>query len=110
MARSIFEQTGWKRPHPQTICQEHEVLLKIREYDFDKTDRKFLDYVKSRTGIVPFPRYFDMNDKNILDSKARRIFFGRLQDAWELYRAENRIEVHASKFEPPAVGKQLSMF
>lgn len=48
MVRSILEQTGWKRPHPQQICQEMDVLLQIREFDFDMRQPAFRDYLRVR--------------------------------------------------------------
>ena len=32
MARSIFEQTGWKRPHAATLLMDTETLKLVTEY------------------------------------------------------------------------------
>ncbi len=45
---SIEEQTGWKRSRPQTILQDIDLLLKVTEYDYDVTNRDFLEYAYHR--------------------------------------------------------------
>lgn len=47
-ARTIFEQTGWRRPYPQTLCMRYETLCKITEYDYDLSDAGFVDYARRR--------------------------------------------------------------
>lgn len=47
-ARTIFEQTGWRRPHSQTILSCYETLCKITEYDYDLSDDEFVEYARSR--------------------------------------------------------------
>lgn len=48
---SIEEQTGWRRPSPQAICQETTVLLAITAYDFESDNGPFADYALARTGL-----------------------------------------------------------
>ncbi len=45
---SVTQQTGWRRPAPTAICQDHQVLLAITEFDFDLTDPGFQAYARSR--------------------------------------------------------------
>lgn len=47
-ARTIFEQTSWHRPHPQTLLLRYETLCKITEYDYDLSDSEFVEYARSR--------------------------------------------------------------
>ncbi|SNY94101.1 hypothetical protein SAMN04515647_4424 [Cohaesibacter sp. ES.047] len=47
-ARTITEQTGWKRPHPKALCQDFDVRTQIHEYDFDSSDMNFQAYCRSR--------------------------------------------------------------
>jgi hypothetical protein len=48
MAKSITEQTGWKRPSPVAICQGFDVLRKVTEYDFDLSNLEFQNYCRAR--------------------------------------------------------------
>jgi hypothetical protein len=51
-ARTIYEQTGWKRPGnaPKMICQDMNVLERIFEYDYDLRNDDFMAYFRGRTG------------------------------------------------------------
>lgn len=49
--KTISQQTGWNRPYPLMICQDHDVLLSITEFSFDMDDQDFLKYFRSRTGL-----------------------------------------------------------
>ena len=49
---TIEKQTGWKRPHPEMICQDISILMKIDEYFFDLENEDFIKYFIKRTGIV----------------------------------------------------------
>lgn len=83
---SIERQTGWKRPYPFQICQDSEVLLKVTKFNYDLTDKKFIEYVKSRTGIV----LDSINGFLILDSIVtemwKKLMKAKIQDCWELYK------------------------
>ena len=48
MARSIFEQTGWKRPHAATLLMDTETLKLVTEYDYDLSDEQFEEYARRR--------------------------------------------------------------
>lgn len=56
-ARTLMEQTGWKRPMPQSICQDSEVLLRITEYSYDIQNQGFIRYLADRTGILLDPKH-----------------------------------------------------
>lgn len=47
-AKSISEQTGWKRTMPASICQDFDALIKVTEYDFDLFNAEFQGYCKKR--------------------------------------------------------------
>lgn len=47
-ARSVAEQTGWKRPAPCTILTNTSTLLKITDYDFDMSAAGFEEYAERR--------------------------------------------------------------
>lgn len=47
-ARTIQEQTGWKRPFPSAICQDFDVRRSVTEYDFDLHDAGFRRYCEAR--------------------------------------------------------------
>ncbi|KKL81329.1 hypothetical protein LCGC14_1995900 [marine sediment metagenome] len=51
MAKTIKQQTGWKRPHKKTICQDYHALMSVHEYDFDLDNQEFVNYFIERTGI-----------------------------------------------------------
>lgn len=46
--KTIQQQTGWNRPHPQTICQEMDALVSVTDYSFDLGDKGFFAYCKAR--------------------------------------------------------------
>ena len=48
---SVAAQTGWHRGHPQQICQEPEVLVKIRAHSYDIDNQAFAAYFLSRYGV-----------------------------------------------------------
>jgi len=48
--KTIFEQTGWKRPYYQTICQDIKVLEKVTDFSFDLSNKKFIKYLRDRLG------------------------------------------------------------
>jgi len=50
--KTIQEQTGWKRPYPKMICQNSNILKNITEYNYDLTNTEFINYFRSRTGIL----------------------------------------------------------
>lgn len=59
MTPTIEQQTGWRRPHPATICPDSRMLLKVEEYSYDLEDEAFLAYFHDRTGyrIKDIPKY-----------------------------------------------------
>ena len=111
--RSITQQTGWKRPMPQTLCQDVDALLKVTDYSFDTSNRDFLRYFENRTGyyigadphhpqilsrierglMQPLPPgYFEMQCQvanNRDDNRIHRIYRAKLQDCWEIYTAQH---------------------
>ena len=49
MAKTIYEQTGWKRPYPKMILMHNTDLLeKITDYDYNMTNLDFVRYAFSR--------------------------------------------------------------
>lgn len=88
---TIFQQTGWRRSHPQQICQDIEVLERVTDFTFDATNEDFLDYFTSRTGYAwrkadcgPERMKQIIADQSIND-RWLRIMRAKLQDCWELY-------------------------
>lgn len=49
---SIQDQTGWRRPHPEAVCQDHDVLLRITQYDYDLEAPGFHMYHRERRGLL----------------------------------------------------------
>lgn len=47
-ARTIYQQTGWRGPMPVSICQDHNILATVTEYDFDLNDKAFQTYCRGR--------------------------------------------------------------
>lgn len=78
---SLYAQTGWRRPGPQSICQEPKVLDAIHTYTYDPGWPGFLEYCERRIG-------------NQLERP-------RLQDCWELFMAcyPDEIRIHTSEGE-----------
>lgn len=93
---TIFEQTGWKRSHPQQICQEIDVLERVSVFTFDPFNEDFLDYVKSRTGgdwrkaTGGQQKFKELLADETYQGPGRFFHYIRAkhQDCWELYRAE----------------------
>lgn len=96
-ARTIEQQTGWKRSHPEMICQDLDVLLRITELSYDLNDMNFVHYFEGRTGhkITKCVCGWAQVKKSCANPNLpaepvpdiswqyRR---GRLQDSWELYK------------------------
>lgn len=47
-AASIQQQTGWRRPYPAMLCQDHAVLLGITQFEFELNDPAFRRYAEQR--------------------------------------------------------------
>ena len=47
-AQTITQQTGWKRPHPQMLLQDIDLLQKITSFDYDLLDPDFVEYAHAR--------------------------------------------------------------
>ena len=115
---TFTQQTGFRRSGPNAICQDHEALLAVREFTFDLQDEDFVRYLEDRTGVRvtwsprcgyehPNPP-FACSDKewakvcaDIMadDDTPTRILRGKLEDAWELWRAELERESDTRKVE-----------
>jgi hypothetical protein len=97
-ARSIAEQTGWGRPHPQTMLQGFpnslELLLQVTETDFDLEDPGFRFYCQQR-GIADLFSWAarETAGDDTTDAKIIRLAKGRLQDAWEMYCSPGAAEI-----------------
>jgi hypothetical protein len=51
--KTITEQTGWRRPHSRSICQDVTVLIRVTRYSYDLCDERFVDYLRARIGSAP---------------------------------------------------------
>ena len=124
---SFTQQTGFRRSGPNAICQDHEALLAVREFTFDLNDPDFVSYFESRTGVCiswsPACGYDCSDNPPYLatekewqticrdtmqgDETFQRIIRGKLEDCWELYRAEygDRPRVERGKFRHGFVAK-----
>ena len=120
MARTIFEQTGFRRAHPEQLLQDTDFLMRVNEFDYSLEDRDFRQYLSDR-GVVTYEN-FDSDDLS-LDQKCpieelishpllqfstsglkfsdddKRSFVkisklerASIQDAWELYRFSGQRE------------------
>jgi hypothetical protein len=112
---TFTEQTGFRRSGPNAICQDHEALLAVSEFNFDLQDEDFVRYFEDRTGvaIIWSPRCgyaapFACSDKEWQqvcrdtmqgDETFQRIIRGKLEDAWELWQAELERERDTRKVE-----------
>lgn len=73
MARSITEQTGWKRIYPQMICQDTDVLASVCEYSYDIENIDFVKYFTGRTGVVlddQHPELLSRKERGLLRTPA----------------------------------------
>lgn len=114
---SIEQQTGWKRPYPQMICQDPEVRLAIREFDYDLNNPEFVKYYKSRTGVqidqFSCPRAWDsfksveLNPNCIVGETHLRLMRGALQDCWELFTQTSAGKPQENKSQARPVQAQL---
>ncbi len=90
---TIEQQTGWERPWPKMICQDHKVLLKITEFSYDLSSDEFVGYFMARTGQLITCCDAGTAMQNVLapDSDTTdivdRITKAKLQDCWELFLA-----------------------
>lgn len=92
-ARSVQEQTGWKRSSPLALCMVPEVLSRITEHDYDLQDAGFVEYFRSRTGY----RLRDVEQEwsEVLarlaspaapvTDRAWALTRAKLQDCWEVF-------------------------
>ena len=48
MARSIFEQTGWKRPHAATLLMDTGTLKLVTANDYGLSDEQLEEYSRRR--------------------------------------------------------------
>ena len=48
MTKSIEQQTGWKRSHPNMLLMNSDLLEKINEYSYVMSDIDFVDYAHAR--------------------------------------------------------------
>lgn len=99
---NFTQQTGFRRGHPRAICQDQRMLLKVREFNFNLNDEKFIAYFEARTGVAisesPRTSYkvhikctadeWEDAKHDIMTSQDRykQIMRGRLEDAWELWQ------------------------
>lgn len=111
---TFTEQTGYRRPHPCGICQDHDFLLAVTHCDFDLSDPQFVDYFEGRTGVqlwdtgpykTPRSRTFEEWDDMVAEIEngtetPARILRGRLQDCWELYQTVDRGGNNCESFRP----------
>lgn len=90
-AGTIESQTGWKRrPMSVSLCQDSDMLAKVREFSFDLNDLDFVLYYTSRTGddIIHADCGWDKMRAFIMlpqDDRYMQIRKGKLQDCWELW-------------------------
>lgn len=87
----MLAQTGWIRPHPQTVCQYWAVLNRVKVFVYEITDefmgytaaRGFLDLRKCECGFEAAKRiYAPDSTSQEPHVKAAR---ARLHDLWELF-------------------------
>jgi hypothetical protein len=121
--KTFTAQTGYRRSGPVAICQDIEALLAVREFTFDLNDPDFVSYFESRTGIcISHSPASDYKLELLATEKEwqaicrdtmqgeetfQRIIRGKLEDCWELYRAEygDRPRVERGKFRHGFVAK-----
>lgn len=92
VSTSMQAQTGWRRPHAQTVCQDWVVLGKLRFFVYELT-AEFMDYCDRRMGL-------DLRRCECGFERAREIFAptavhapgsyhrcsqARFHDLWELF-------------------------
>jgi hypothetical protein len=53
-ARTVFEQTGFRRAVPETLITDYDTVMKITEFDFDLTAPGFGEYAAKRLGFQIF--------------------------------------------------------
>tara|TARA_R110000868_G_scaffold411069_1_gene701689 strand:+ start:2038 stop:2568 length:531 start_codon:yes stop_codon:yes gene_type:complete len=90
---------NYRRQGPRALCQNHEDLLSITEFNFDLTDPFFIGYFVSRTGIQLHERdggVITADDWSaecaaIIEASDMpdKILRARLQDCWALYCEHN---------------------
>jgi hypothetical protein len=92
IAPTIEQQTGWRRPYPNMICDDGDALARVTQFSFDLDDFEFVAYFIRRTGynILEADCGWEECKRSIhdltLDDTWRKIERGKLQDCWELYR------------------------
>lgn len=60
--KKVTPPRPWDRLHPKALCQELELLLLVKEYDYDLTSNRFAEYCERRgvlcgTGERDTPRW-----------------------------------------------------
>lgn len=94
--KTIYEQTGWVRRYPVSLCQDLEVLERITDCCFDLRNDVFRKYVRDRLGMQYEAEAQDVFDQDRVTFigecpehdpfywKAHCVQRGKLQDCWEL--------------------------
>lgn len=52
---TVEHQTGFVRPHPRAICQDTQALKKVFLYDYDASDKDFIQYCRKRGVLNALP-------------------------------------------------------
>ncbi len=92
MARSIEEQTGWKRPLPVSVVMNADLLEKVTEFDYDLNDPGFVQYFTARYGqtlrcklgwdaVVTWLANYSVP----APTKSWELTRAALQDCWEIW-------------------------
>lgn len=114
-APTITEQTGWRRPHPQTLLQGFpeaiDLLARITVYRYDLDDPDFLFYLERR-GMFDLPgkagspywhamRAAGQGSGELPDRHSHTVYAaGRLTDAWELFCRPEAIDIMRDRVRP----------
>ena len=89
-ARTVFEQTGWRRPYPQMLCMRYETLCKITEYGYDLSDASFVDYARRRGCL----------NAAFKEESALHEYVREYRRTLEEFLADNRIDItHAQLYK-----------
>jgi hypothetical protein len=108
---TIEQQTGWRRPHPQTLLQDMDTLLRVTHFEFDLDDPGFRFYCNQRGVLYLAGRENSecwqatrqAGRSGTIQGEIDKIFHlacARLTDAWDLYHQPAAAEIMKSWVPP----------
>ncbi len=73
----LERSTGWRRPGPNAICQEWDVLMRVSIFNYNLDAPGFYEYCRARVG-------WGVSTEKLLED-LHPVNRAKVQDLWELF-------------------------